>query len=193
MARKKRDKHAPSVKKGATKTSVGVSSALAPDPQKLLASAASKKPASGKPLSEWVIFFFKHWWSLCVLVGTTLFSNIVTQLQGDPSRLWIFLQQHLPLTIGAILVTAVAPFIALRDKKVDEQKSQQGGILSYPAHGKSLALDNIENQLRDVLSTMVIPIIVPVVTTTLFLSLLLMVLFRPIWCPTLSLWRGRVW
>src|SRR6184192_4228614 len=137
MTRKKGNKHAPSIKKSALKATTVAAPVVAADPLKAPASMAAKRPAWGKFLSRWLVFFFKRWWSLCVLVGTTAFSNIVTHIQGNPSRFWTFLQQHLLLTIVVILITAMAPFFALRKEKADEQKSQTRGAGGTPQmHGK---------------------------------------------------------
>ena len=156
---------------------------LAADVQKVIAPVAPKKSVWEKTLSEWITFFFKRWWALCLLVAETIFTNIVTQIHGNSAQLWIYLQQHFPIPVIAILLTAIAPFIALQEGKVDEQKFRQEGATSHSSHGKASALDNIVRQIRHVLSTLVIPIVVPVVTTTLFLILLLLVLLRPVWCP----------
>src|SRR5438876_4017394 len=113
MTRKKQNKKAPSVMRNAMETPAVSSPTLAADAQKVIAPVAPKKSVWEKTLSEWITFFFKRWWALCLLVAETIFTNIVTQIHGNSAQLWIYLQQHFPIPVIAILLTAIAPFIAL--------------------------------------------------------------------------------
>lgn len=193
MSRKKQNKHKQSSSKQAVKNIVAKPPTLTANaspvvatnaPPAIVTSTSGEKEFTWpKSFSEWITFCFKRWWALCVLVSTIIFTNIVTKIQGNPSQLWNFLEEHWLFSLGMVLLTAISPFVALNKTDAHKKASPQNVAGSHLSERIHSALDERARLFSHMLSHTFIPIILPIVTTTLFLSLLLLVLSRPAWCP----------